>query len=62
MKRMCCSNFHIGNRFLEYKAPYENQSETHGYCEICLPKEVDKADKEWNFKKELKKLEGKEKP
>lgn len=42
MIRVCCSVFHKGEKIFGYKEPFEDTSETHGYCELCFEKEIEK--------------------
>ena len=50
MIRICCSEFHEGDRVFGEKEPMENKSETHGFCFSCLEKELEKIKK---LKKEM---------
>ena len=50
MIRVCCSEFHVGDRIFGEKEPLENKNETHGYCESCFAKEIEKVKK---IKKEM---------
>jgi hypothetical protein len=36
MIRSCCSDHHIGDRIFGEKEPFEDKSETHGYCDPCF--------------------------
>ena len=45
MIRVCCSGFHKGDRRFGEKPPFENVSETHGFCDPCLQKEMTKLNK-----------------
>jgi hypothetical protein len=40
MLRVCCSDYHVGERLIGEKEPLEDRSETHGYCETCLKLEL----------------------
>ncbi len=48
MKIICCSAFHVGDRHVGDKEPFENQEETHGYCPGCLPLELIKIEEVLN--------------
>jgi len=43
--RICSSKFHKGDRVFGEKPPYEDKSETHGFCESCFEKEMDELEK-----------------
>jgi hypothetical protein len=48
MKRICCSEYHVGQRYYGDKEPFENQDETHGFCDSCLPLELKKIEEVLN--------------
>ncbi len=51
MVRVCCSKFHKGDPVFGEKAPYEDESLTHGFCEVCFEKEMEEIEKMGHLKK-----------
>jgi hypothetical protein len=48
MKRICYSDFHIGDRYFGDKEPFEKQDLSHGVCPQCLPLELKKVEEQLN--------------
>ena len=45
MIRVCCSELHVGKKVFGEKEPFEDKSETHGFCNPCFRLELEKATK-----------------
>lgn len=45
MIRICCSEDHEGDRVIGEKEPFEDKSLTHGLCEECLRKALQKLER-----------------
>jgi hypothetical protein len=56
MIRICTSAEHVGDRVFGEKEPFEDRSETHGYCPKCFPLEMAKIEEE------LARLDPRERP
>ncbi len=46
MKRVCCSGFHVGNRYFGDKEPFNNEELTHGFCPGCMALELQKIEEQ----------------
>lgn len=46
MRRVCYSEYHVGDRFMGEKEPIADKSETHGLCRKCLKMELEQIEKE----------------